>query len=111
MIMDRRNYPRTKGAIPIEFHVRNPEAPEKPWIGKGVLVNLSLTGIFFFPNNQPPLKHGDIGDFTFTLPHAIEGLSRPSTIKARGKVMRIEISEDHTFPGVAVDFLAGPYFG
>jgi c-di-GMP-binding flagellar brake protein YcgR len=111
MIMDRRKYPRTEATIPIEFNVRHPEATEEPWIGRGVLANLSLTGIFFFPDNQPPLKQGDIRDFTFTLPHAIEGLSRPSTIKARGKVMRIEISEDHTFPGVAVDFLAGPYFG
>jgi hypothetical protein len=110
MIMDRRSYPRTKGSIPIEFHVQHLEAAEEPWIGKGVLANLSLTGIFFFPNDQLPLKQGDIRDFTFTLPHAVEGLSRPSTIKARGKVMRIEISEDHTFPGVAVDFLAGPNF-
>ena len=109
--MYRSNYPRTEVSIPIEFKVRRLEAKERPWRGKGVLANLSLTGIFFFPDNQPPLKQGDIRDFTFTLPHAIEGLSRPSTIKARGKVMRIEIIEDHTFPGVAVDFLAGPYFG
>jgi hypothetical protein len=111
MIMDRRNYPRTEVSIPIEFNVRHLEATEEPWVGKGVLANLSLTGIFFFPDNQPPLKQGDIRDFTFTLSHAIEGFSRPLIIKARGKVMRIEINEDHTSLGVAVDFLTGPYFG
>jgi hypothetical protein len=111
MIMDRRNYPRTEASIPIEFNVRHLEATEEPWIGRGVLANLSLTGIFFFPDNQPPLKQGDIRDFTFTLAHAIEGLSGPLIIKAQGKVMRIEISEDRTCLGVAVDFLTGPYFG
>jgi hypothetical protein len=111
MIMDRRNYSRIESSIPIEFHVRHLEAKEEPWIGSGLLGNLSLTGIFFFPNNQPPLKQGEIKDFTFTLPHAIDGFFSPSTIKAGGKVIRIEISEDHTFPGVAVDFLTGPYFG
>jgi hypothetical protein len=111
MIMDRRNYPRTEVFIPIEFNVRHLEATEEPWVGRGVLANLSLTGILFFPDNQPPLKQGDIRDFTFALPHAIEGLSRPSIIKAKGKVMRIEISEGHTCPGVAVDFLTGPDFG
>jgi hypothetical protein len=75
-----------------------------------MLANLSLTGIFFFPDNQPPLKPGDIRHFTLTLPHAIEGFFSPSTIKARGMVIRIEISGNHTFPGVAVDFLTGPYF-
>ncbi len=109
--MGCRNYPRTEVSIPIEFHVRRIEATEEPWIGMGVLANLSLTGIFFFPDNQSPLKQGDIRDFTFALPRAIEGFSRPSIIKARGKVMRIEISEDHTCLGVAVDFLTGPYFG
>lgn len=109
--MDRRNYPRIESSIPIEFHVRHLEVTEEPWMGRGVLGNLSLTGIFFFPDNQPPLKQGDIRDFTFTLSHAIEGLSGPLSIKARGKVMRIEISENHTCPGVAVDFLTGPDFG
>ena len=109
--MDRRNYPRIESSIPIEFQVGNLEATEEPWVGRGMLGNLSLTGIFFFPDNQPPLKQGDIRDFTFTLSHAIEGLSGPLTIRARGKVMRIEISEAHPGPGVAVDFLTGPYFG
>jgi hypothetical protein len=108
--MDRRNYPRMGASFPIGFNVRNHEATEYPWIGRGVLANLSLTGIFFFPDNQLPLKQGDIRDFTFTLPHATEGMSRPSIIKARGKVVRIEISTEHTCPGVAVDFLTGPYF-
>jgi len=51
MPMDRRNYPRTEATIPIEFNVQHPEATEEPWIGRGVLANLSLTGIFFFPDN------------------------------------------------------------
>lgn len=109
--MERRNYPRIEASTPIEFNVRHIESTEEPWIGRGVLANLSITGIFFFPDNQPPLKQGDIRDFIFTLPHAIEGLSRPSIIKARGKVMRIEISENQRCPGVAVDFITGPYFG
>ena len=111
MIMDRRNYPRIEASVPIEINVRDLEATEEPWIGRGVLANLSLTGIFFFPDNQPPLKQGDIRDFTFTLSHAIEGLFGPLIIKARGKVMRIEINADPTCFGVAVDFLTGPYFG
>jgi hypothetical protein len=111
MIMDHRNYPRIEASIPIECNVQHLEATEEPWIGRGVLANLSLTGIFFFSDNQPPLKQGDIRDFTFTLPHAIEGLSRPSIIKATGEVKRIETSEDPTCFGVAVDFITGPYFG
>jgi hypothetical protein len=110
VIMDRRAYPRTKVSNPIEFHVRQPDTPEEPWVGRGTLANLSLTGIYFVPDDQPPLKQGDIREFTFTLSHPIEGFSRPFIIKAKGEVMRIEISEDHTCFGVAVDFLTGPYF-
>jgi len=109
--MERRNYPRTEATIPIECNVRPLEATEEPWIGRGALANLSLTGIFFFPDNQPPFKQGDIREFTFSLSHAVEGFSKPLNIKARGKVMRIEMSEDHTCIGVAVHFLTGPYFG
>ncbi len=108
--MERRNYPRTKVANPIEFHFRPLEPPAEPWIGRGTLANLSLTGIFFVPDDQPPLKQGDIGDFTFTLSHPVEGFSRPFVIKARGEVKRIEIIKDHPGWGVAVDFLTGPYF-
>jgi hypothetical protein len=111
MIMDRRHYPRVEASVPIEFTVGHPEATQEPWVGQGMLANLSLTGILFFPDNQPPLQPGDVRDFTFNLAHAVEGLSRPTTIQARGKVMRIEISEVHAFPGVAVDFLTGPTFG
>jgi hypothetical protein len=108
--MDRRHYPRTKVSNPLEFHVRHLEDPAEPWIGRGELANLSLTGIFFVPDGPPPLKQGDMRDFTFTLSHPVEGFSRPFVIKAKGKVMRIEISEDQTCFGVAVDFLTGPYF-
>jgi hypothetical protein len=50
MIMDRRNYPRTNVSIPVKFHIRHLEAPGEPWIGRGVLKNLSLNGIFFIPD-------------------------------------------------------------
>ena len=109
--MDRRKYPRTKACIPIEIHVRHPEGTEEPWIGRGAVANLSLTGILFFPDNHPPIKQGDIRDFTFTPAHPIEGLPRALFIKARGKVVRIEIIEFYQSLGVAVDFLTGPYFG
>jgi hypothetical protein len=111
MIMERRSYPRTKACIPIEIHVRHPESTEEPWIGKGVVANLSLTGIFFIPDDQPPIKPGDIRDFTFTLSQPIEGLPKPLFIQARGRVVRIEFIEFHERLGVAVDFLTGPYFG
>lgn len=110
VIMERRSYPRTKVSNPLEFYVRHLDAPEEPWIGRGTLANLSLTGIFFVPDDQPPLKRGDIGDFTFTLSHPTEGFSRPFIIKAKGEVKRVEFSQDHTGWGVAVDFLTGPYF-
>ncbi|MGB8993393.1 MAG: PilZ domain-containing protein [Desulfobaccales bacterium] len=108
--MERRNYPRTDGFIPIEFQIRHLETPDEPWIGRGVLTNLSFTGIFFVPDDQPPLKPGDIRDFIFTPAHFLEE-RKSFIIKARGKVMRIEMSDDHTCLGVAVNFLAGPYFG
>jgi hypothetical protein len=57
--MDNRGYPRIKASVPIEFHVRHLEATEEPWIGRGMLDNLSLTGIFFVPDDQPPLQQGD----------------------------------------------------
>jgi c-di-GMP-binding flagellar brake protein YcgR len=111
MIMERRSYPRTKACIPIEIHAQHPEAAEEPWTGRGVVANLSLTGIFFIPDHQPPFTQGDIRDFTFTLTNPIKGLPKPLFIKARGRVVRIEIIEFHQRLGVAVDFLAGPYFG
>jgi c-di-GMP-binding flagellar brake protein YcgR len=110
MTMERRNYPRTKASIPLEFHVQHPEATEEPWVGRGVLANLSLTGIFFVPDDHPPLKQGDIRDFTFTQSHPIEGLPRPLIMKAKGRVVRIKISEDDRCLGVALNFLTGPYF-
>jgi PilZ domain len=109
--MDRRNYPRTSVSIPVKFQIRHLEDPEEPWIGRGVLKNLSLCGIFFIPDDQPPIKPGDIRDFTFTPSHPLEEEPKLFVIKARGKVMRIEIDEDHTCFGVAVDFITGPYFG
>jgi hypothetical protein len=109
--MDRRNYPRTNVSIPIEFQVRDLEALEEPWTGRGVLTNLSLTGIFFVADDQPPIEPGDIRDFIFTPFHPLERLVKSFIIKARGEVMRIEMSDDHTCFGVAVNFLTGPYFG
>ena len=109
--MERRNYPRIKAFIPIEIQVRHPESTEEPLIGGGVVANLSLTGIFFIPDDQPPIKPGDIRDFTFTLAQPIEGLPKPLFIQARGRVVRIELIEFHEGLGVAVDFLTGPYFG
>ena len=109
--MERRIYPRIKAFIPIEIHVQHPESIEEPWLCGGVVANLSLTGIFFIPDNQPPFKQGDIRDFTFTLANPIEGLPKPLFIQAMGRVVRIEFIEFHERLGVAVDFLTGPYFG
>jgi hypothetical protein len=109
--MDRRNYPRTDVSIPIKIQIRHLENPGEPWIGRGVLKNLSLWGIFFISDDKPPINQGDIRDFTFTPSHPLEEEPKLFMIRARGKVMRIETSEDHTRVGVAVDVIAGPYFG
>jgi hypothetical protein len=76
-----------------------------------MLGNLSLTGIFFVPDDKPPLQQGDIRDFTLTLSHPTEGLSNPLIIKAKGKITQIVITEDLACLGMAVHFLSGPYFG
>jgi hypothetical protein len=109
--MDRRQYPRTNAAIPIAFQVRRLAAPGTAWLGRGWLTNLSLTGIYFVPNDRPPLKPGDIGEFTFTPDQSHGHTTKSFLIKARGKVMRIARGEDQAPFGIAVAFLSGPYFG
>lgn len=101
--MERRKYPRVDVDLPIAYQIHSPDLG-KTSAGMGVLKNISQGGMFFKCPPPRPIDYGDIRDFTIDTIPIMRHISR---IKALGKAVRIEPSEENSFGfGIAVQFLS-----
>ena len=64
---ERRQFGRINIAEPRICHVYLTQSHEL-WTGQGILVNISLGGIYFVCDNQPPFEKDDIGFLTLGPP-------------------------------------------
>jgi len=66
---ERRRFGRINIAEPRICHVHLPQSQEL-WTDQGILVNISLGGIYFLCDKQPPLEKGDIRFLTLDTPYS-----------------------------------------
>ncbi|MBM4302525.1 MAG: PilZ domain-containing protein [Deltaproteobacteria bacterium] len=65
---ERRRFGRIQISEPRVCHIHLPHSQEL-WTDQGILVNISLGGIYFVCDRQPPLEKDDIRYLTFDTPH------------------------------------------
>src|SRR5665647_3879694 len=66
---ERRQFGRINIAEPRICHVYLTQ-PQELWTGQGLLVNISLGGIYFVCDKQPPLEKDDICFLTLDTPYS-----------------------------------------
>lgn len=66
---ERRRFGRITVAEPRICHVHTPQSGEL-WTGQGILVNISLGGIYLVCQHQPPIATNDICYVTFDTPYS-----------------------------------------
>jgi len=66
---ERRQFGRINIAEPRICHVHLPQSQEL-WTDQGILVNISLGGIYFLCDKQPPLEKDDIRFLTLDTPYS-----------------------------------------
>jgi hypothetical protein len=88
--MERRINQRFYVAIPITFKVQIPKPTENPWMGSGVLENISYGGLYFKSNDTLPVEEGQIRSFTFTFTKEHPTFPEKDFIIAKCRVVRID---------------------
>ena len=66
---ERRQFGRINIAEPRICHIHLPQSQEL-WTDQGILVNISLGGIYFLCDKQPPLEKDDIRFLTLHTPYS-----------------------------------------
>lgn len=69
LTFERRRFGRIHIFEPRKCHIHLPQSQEL-WTDQGILVNISLGGIYFVCDRQPPLEKDDICYLTFDTPGA-----------------------------------------
>ena len=72
------------------YKVNVPESPENPWMGSGVLENISYGGLYFRSNNAPPIEKGQVRKITFTFTKEHPTFPEKDFIIAKCRVVRID---------------------
>jgi hypothetical protein len=108
--MERRRHNRICTSIPVKIHVKIPESPKVSWTNFGVLKNLSYGGAYFTSNDTPPLKQGQIREFTITPTEEPPNFPGVTFINGTSRVIRVDSpsSGDHDI-GVALELLSGTF--
>lgn len=105
--MEIRQFPRMHMSIPINYLIQMEESSQGPWIGPGVLKNLSQSGAYFLCEDHLELGMDNIGNFTISTTSASSDLPVNSYIVFKGLVKRIEPSPGGSNGfGVAVQLLS-----
>jgi hypothetical protein len=110
--MERRLYQRFYFTIPMKYQVQVPESTDNPWMSSGVLRNISYGGLYFSSKDKPPLKKGQIRDFTITSGKEHPNYPEITFVIAKGRVVRIDPPRpDHPDIGVALEFVLVDFIG
>jgi len=104
---ERRRFGRIHIAEPRVCHIHLPQSQEL-WTDQGILVNISLGGIYFVYDRQPPLEKDDIRYLTFDTPHPDRGNYR---FGFHVLVVRSEQRQvDHSQFAVALRIVSDPIY-
>jgi hypothetical protein len=108
--MERRRNNRIWTSIPVKIHVKIPESPKVSWTNFGVLKNLSYAGAYFICNDTPPLKQGQIREFTITPIEEHPNFPGVNFINGTSRVVRIDSPKtgDQDI-GVALEFVSAKF--
>jgi hypothetical protein len=105
--MEWRRIKRFFVGIPMTYKVNIPESLEIPWMGSGVVKNVSLIGLYFRSNDTPPLEEGQIRDFTFTSTKEHPNYPETDFIITKVRVIRIDPrGPGQQDIGVAIEFVS-----
>jgi c-di-GMP-binding flagellar brake protein YcgR len=110
--MERRRDKRVYAGIPMNYQVQVQEDPEVSWKSSGVVENISHGGLYFRSDDIPPLKEGQLRDFTFTSTKEHPDYPETDFIVAKGRIVRIdppEPGQENT--GVALEFFWVKFIG
>jgi anti-sigma28 factor (negative regulator of flagellin synthesis) len=106
-IPERRRFGRINIFEPRRCHIHLPQSPEL-WTDQGILVNISLGGLYFVCDRQPPLEKDDIHYLTFDAPYAD---SENHYLGFHGLVVRTEHRQLHLSKfGVALKIISDPIY-
>jgi c-di-GMP-binding flagellar brake protein YcgR len=107
--MERRLYPPIDISLEFEYQAQLQDS-EDSFSNRAVMKNFSMGGLHM-SETSPILQPDDIADFIFKFqPDKVHPLI-PHTIKAKGKVMRIEQpTTESSYFRIALEFLSGPFF-
>jgi c-di-GMP-binding flagellar brake protein YcgR len=104
---EKRRHHRLTAALHI-FYERMGTEENKNQVHKGFTENISMGGMYFV-SSETPIKNLNIDDIlsvNIKIPRHNYDLSWTNTLRARGKVVRIEKSpEKPDFIGIALKFL------
>ena len=104
---ERRRFGRIHIAEPRVCHVHLPQSQEL-WTDQGILMNISLGGIYFLCDKQPPLEKDDIRFLTLHTPY-----SDPETHHLGFHVLVVRTEQRHLEPhqfAVALRIISDPIF-
>jgi anti-sigma28 factor (negative regulator of flagellin synthesis) len=105
--LERRQFGRINIAEPRICHVHLPQSQEL-WTDQGILVNISLGGIYFLCDKQPPLEKDDIRFLTLDTPY-----SDPETYHLGFHVLVVRTEQRQLDPhqfAVALRIVSDPIF-
>jgi hypothetical protein len=105
--MEPQHSSRMHMSIPMRYRIQMPDPSKGPWIGQGVLKNLSQNGAYFTCEDHLELDLEHIGNFTISTISPSPDLPVNSDIVFQGLVKSIEPSPGGS-PGygVAVQLLS-----
>jgi len=103
-MVERRAHLRVVFSLPMEWEFHMGDSRQS-WESQAVLKNISQGGLYFECETAPPLRCGDVGEFTFTTTPAPH-------IKTQAVVKRIvpQVAGTSNF-GVSVQFISAPLSG
>ena len=108
--LERRRFSRIMVSLPVEFHTRLPDT-DAPFLGQGVLRDISLGGTYFHVDPGTSFQQGQILSLTISAPLPYLEDSGISHLQATGEVVRFDPPTPNRFQGgVALNFLEGPTF-
>ena len=104
---EKRQFGRVKISQPQRCHIHVPQS-QKLWVNQGIIRNISLGGIYFVCDSQPPLAKGAANYLIFDMLRHDQTIYR---LKLHALVVRKEDRQPNTSQfGVALQLLSDPIY-